>query len=134
MTVLSGARPLPVGGGRLLPRIEQGSRQAARPHSGARRHVSSKTRAGRRTQPFGGLIAIVLIGLVIGLIYLAQMVRLAQISYEIDTLAAHRDDLSRQLQTLETSVLRYGTESMVLERAQQIGLGQLETRVRLPAR
>jgi len=79
-------------------------------------------------------MAIVLVALVIGLIYLAQMVRLAQISYEIDGLGATRDDLSRQVQTLETSVLRYGTESTVLERAQQIGLGQLETRVRLPAR
>ncbi|HUR16935.1 MAG TPA: hypothetical protein VMZ33_06595 [Candidatus Limnocylindrales bacterium] len=133
MTVLSGARPFPVGA-RVLPRAESGSRQAARPHTTARRRVSSPARAGRRAQPFGGLIAIVLVALVIGLIYLAQMVRLAQISYEIDTLGSTRDDLSRQVQTLETSVLRYGTESMVLERAQQIGLGQLETRVRLPAR
>jgi hypothetical protein len=134
MTVLSGARPYPAGA-RVLPRAGSGSRQAARPHSTPqRRRVSSPARAGRRAQPFSGLIAFVLVALVIGLIYLAQMVRLAQISYEIDTLAATRDDLSRQVQTLETSVLRYGTESMVLERAQQIGLGQLETRVRLPAR
>ncbi len=75
-----------------------------------------------------------LVALVIGLIYLSQMVRIGQMSYAIDGLAATRDDLSRQVQTLETGVLRYGTESMVLERAQQIGLGQLETRVRLPAR
>src|SRR5215218_2782891 len=104
MTVLSGARPYPVGA-RVLPRAESGSRQAARPLSSTRRRVSSPARAGRRAQPFRGLIAIVLVGLVIGLIYLAQMVRLAQISYEIDTLASTRDDLSRQVQTLETSVL-----------------------------
>src|SRR5687768_216118 len=102
MTVFSGARPLPVGA-RVLPRSEPGSRQAARPHSTTRRRVSSPSRAGRRAQPFGGLIAFVLVVLVIGLIYLAQMVRLAQVSYEIDGLATSRDDLSRQVQTLETS-------------------------------
>jgi hypothetical protein len=99
-----------------------------------RRRLSSPSRAGRRAQPFGTLIAIVLIALVVGLIYVAQTIQLAAKSYEIDGLIADREDLARQVQTLETSVLRWGTEATVLENAQRIGLDQLETRIRLPAR
>ena len=80
------------------------------------------------------LIAFVLVALAGGLIYVAQTVRLAAVNYEIDGLAAQRDDLARQVQTLETSVIRWGTEATVLDGAARIGLVQLETRVRLPAR
>jgi len=79
-------------------------------------------------------MAIVLVSLLVGLIYVALTIRLAATNYEVDGLIAERDDLARQVQTLETSVLRWGTEATVLERAQRIGLDQLETRIRLPAR
>lgn len=132
MTVFRGARPM-VGAIRVNPRMQ--------PHGGARpiattrrRRLSSPARAGRRAQPFGALIAFVFIALVVGLIYVAQTIQVAATNYEIDGLMAERDDLARQVQTLETSVLRWGTEATVLERAQRIGLDQLETRIRLPAR
>jgi len=122
-----------VGGLRVNPRVQQ--RAGARPIAGAqRRRISSPARAGRRTQPFGALIAIVLVSLLVGLIYVALTIHLAATNYEIDALTAERDDLARQVQTLETSVLRWGTEATVLERAQRVGLDQLETRIRLPAR
>jgi hypothetical protein len=82
----------------------------------------------------GALIAVVLVGLLIGLIYVAQTIHLAATNYAIDGLIAERDDLSRQVQTLETSVLHWGTEATVLDHAQRLGLDQLETRIRLPAR
>ena|SRR5688572_8727626 len=124
MTVLQGARPI------AAPGLRIGGRSA----TNQRRRVSTRTRAGRRAQPFGALIAIVLVCLAVGLIYVAQTVRVAAVEYEIDGLTAHRDDLARQLQTQETNVLRWGTEATVLDVASRIGLVQLETRVRLPAR
>ena len=133
MTVLQGARPIYGSGLRLNPRVRpQGG--ATRIAAGQRRRVSNRTRAGRRAQPFGALIAIVLVALAVGLIYVAQTVRLAAVEYEIDGLSAQRDDLARQVQTLETSVLRYGSEATVLAGAPRIGLVELESRVRLPAR
>ena len=132
MTVLQGARPI-AGGLRLNPRVRQQA-TGARAVAGQRRRVATRSRAGRRAQPFGALIAIVLVALAVGLIYVAQTVRLAGVEYEIDGLTAQRDDLARQLQTLETSVLRWGTEATVLDGAPRIGLVQLEPRVRLPAR
>jgi hypothetical protein len=70
----------------------------------------------------------------LGLIFLAQTVQLAATNYNIEQLTQQRDDLHRQVQTVETSVLRWGTESTVLERAQQLGLDQLPTRTQLIAR
>ncbi|MEO6349615.1 MAG: hypothetical protein ABIP53_03100 [Candidatus Limnocylindrales bacterium] len=133
MTVLQGVRPMAIGGAGLLPRIETSPRIGARPIAG-RRKLTSRAATGRRAQPFGGLLAIVLVGLMIGLLYVGQTINLAATNIEIENLAAERDDLARQVQTIETSVLRWGTESTVFERAQLIGLDQLETRVRLPAR
>jgi hypothetical protein len=131
VTVLQGARA--IGGMRVNPRVQpqRGAKRIAVPN---RRRLSSPTRAGRRTQPFAALIAAVLVALLIGLIYVAQTIRLAAISYEVDGLIAERDDIARQIQTLETSVLSWGTEATVLDNAQRLGLDQIQTRVRLPAR
>ena len=119
----------------VLPRYDNGGRTGARP-SGAtpRRRLSGRATARSRTQPLAAVIALVLVVLVIGIIYVAQTIRLAATTYEIEGLMAERDDLARQVQTVETSVLRWGAESTVLDRAQRLGLGQVETRVRLPAR
>ena len=134
MTVLQGARRIATPGLNLEPRVRPYTGRGQAAATTQRRRVSARSRAGQRAQPFGALIAIVLVALCVGLIYVAQTVRLAAVEYEIDGLATQRDDLARQLQTMETNVLRWGTEATVLNGAPRIGLVQLETRVRLPAR
>jgi hypothetical protein len=79
----------------------------------------------------GALLAVILVAFLLGLTYLAQTVQLAATEYEIKQFQAQRDDLHRQLQTIETDVLRWGTESTVLERAQDMGLDQLPVGARL---
>ena len=132
MTAIPNARPLaglPNGGAvRLAPR------SGSRPLTAPRRRVSRPDRAGRRSHPVGLLLAAILVIFLLGLIYLAQTVQLAATNYQIGRLITRRDDLHRQVQTVETSVLRFGTESMVIERAQQLGLDQLPTRNHLIAR
>jgi hypothetical protein len=136
MTALQGARPIAVGGLRVNPRVRThgGVRSNAAAVATTRRRISAPVRSRRRAQPVGALIAVVLVGLLIGLIYVAQTIHLAATNYAIDGLVAERDDLARQVQTLETSVLHWGTEATVLDHAQRLGLDQLETRIRLPAR
>jgi hypothetical protein len=130
MTVLGGTRPLPG----ALPRGAT-PRAAARPVAGSqRRRVSRRTRAARRSSPVRPLIGVVLVSFLLGLLYLAHTVDLAATQYRTDQLIDQRDDLARQVQTIETSVLRWGAEPTVVERAQQLGLDQLSTRVRLSAR
>lgn len=130
MTVLGNTRRLPAGAVRMIP-------GTARPAGAtARRRLSrpDRARAGRRAHPVGVLLAAVLVAFLLGLMYVAQTVQLAAVNYQIDVAVAARDDLYRQVQTIETSVLRWGTEPTVLERAQQLGLDQLPTRARQIAR
>lgn len=134
MTVLGGARPIAgsgVGAGR---RPAAHPVRAARPVGGERRRVARRDRANRRAHPVGMLLAVVVVAFLLGLFYLAQNVRIAAANYQIDHALAERDDLYRQVHTTETSVLRWGTEPVVLEHAQRLGLDQLPTRVRLTAR
>lgn len=149
MTVLGAARPLPVGGrgGRRqasVSRVVALPRPAAQPRarSGAAtqpraavapRRLSRASRVAARAHPARSLIGGVLIAFLIGLIYLAQTVNLAATNFEIDQLAAQREDLYRQVQTAETTVLSWGSEPTVLNRARQLGLDQLATKVRLSA-
>jgi ribosomal protein L32 len=99
-----------------------------------RRRVSRAKRTTRQSSPVRTLIGAVLVAFMLGLIYLAHTVHVAATNYETELLIAQRDDLARQIQTVETSVLRWGAEPTVVERAQRLGLDQLPTRVRLSAR
>lgn len=133
MTVLGSARPLSAGA-RALPRHAQ-PRAGARPITALpRRRTSRATRAYARSNLVRGLIGVVLMAFLIGLIYLAQAVSLGATNYEIGQLVTQRDDLYRQVQTAETSVLAWGTEPTVLDRAQHLGLDQLPARIRIAAR
>jgi len=132
MTAYSNAGSLP-----LRRQIVVGGAGAAargRPDARPRRRVASPSRAGRRVHPAGRLIAAVLLLFLVGLIYLSQTVQLAGVGYEHDRLVAQRDDLARQAQTLETSLLRWRAEPMVVERAQQLGFETLIGKVRLAGR
>jgi hypothetical protein len=82
-------------------------------------------------RPVGALLAAILVAFLLGWTYLAQTVQLAATEYEIGQFQAQRDDLHRQLQTVETDVLQWGAESTVLERAQDLGLDQLPVGARL---
>jgi hypothetical protein len=70
----------------------------------------------------------------VGLIYLAQTIHLAATNYQVEQLLRERDDIARQVQTLETTMLRWGAEPLVLERGQQAGLDPLGARLRVPTR
>lgn len=127
--------------GALLSRTAAIPRAAALPRVGARpvaatprRKLSRASRISARSHPARALIGGVLIAFLIGLIYLAQTVHLAATGYEIDQLSAQRDSLYRQVQTVETSVLAWGTEPTALDNAQRLGLDQLASKVRLSAR
>lgn len=115
MTVYQGARPRPVA-------------------LGQRRRLSQPSRIGRRSHPIGLLMAGVVVLFVIGMVYLGQTARLAATSYQVDQLLLERDDLSRQVQTIEATVARWGSEPLVLDWAQQAGLDVLGAKLRVPPR
>jgi len=110
---------------------EQPWARGARPATTTRRRVSRPHRAGRRANPVGALLAVILVAFLLGLTYLAQTVQLAATEYQIVQLQVQSDDLHRQIQTIETGVLYWGAESTVLESAQGLGLDKLPVGARL---
>jgi hypothetical protein len=81
--------------------------------------------------PVGALLAVILVAFLLALTYLAQTVQLAATEYTIAQIIAQRDDLHRQIQTIETGVLHWGAESTVLDSAQGLGLDKLPVGARL---
>ena len=137
----SNAVALPLARGATLPRPATLPRTTALPRTSARpvaavprRRLSRAERAFVRSTTVRALTGAVLVAFLIGLIYLAQTVNLQATNYDVDQLVAQRDDLYRQAQTIETTVLGWGTEPTVIGRAQQLGLDQLPSRIHIAAR
>ena len=137
----SNAVALPLPRGSALPRTGVIPRSAALPRTSARpvaavprRRLSRAERTFVRSTTVRALTGAVLVAFLIGLIYLAQTVNLQATNYEVDQLVAQRDDVYRQAQTIETTVLGWGTEPTVIGRAQQLGLDQLPSRTHIAAR
>ncbi|MEP7360829.1 MAG: hypothetical protein ABI744_04540 [Chloroflexota bacterium] len=106
----------------------------SRPHTAPRRRLSRPERAGRRFNIVGAILAVILVTFLLGLTYLAQTVQLAATEYQIAQHQTQGEDLHRQIQTIETSVLHWGAESTVIDNAQALGLDQLPAGTRLIAR
>jgi cytochrome c-type biogenesis protein CcmE len=96
--------------------------------------VSRPERASRRVNTVGAILAVILVAFLLGLTYVAQTVQFAATQYQIAQHQTQAEDLHRQIQTIETSVLRWGAESTVIQRAQDLGLDQLPAGTRLIAR
>ncbi len=110
--------------------------QAARRESVVlgRRPLSAPARARYRSHPIGRILALILTVLMVGLIYLTQSIQLAATAYEIDRLAREHEQLMRELQSLEGTIMRWGAEPMLVGWGQQEGLDRIAGKVRIPAR
>lgn len=106
----------------------------SRPRTAPRRRVSRPERASRRVNTVGAILAVILVAFLLGLTYVAQTVQFAATQYQIAQHQTQAEDLHRQIQTIETSILRWGAESTVIQRAQDLGLDQLPAGTRLIAR
>ncbi len=109
MAVIEGTRYFPV------------PRQAAPP----RRRQAARVRAGRRANRVGLAMAAILVAFLCGLFYLTQTVSVAATSYDIDGLAAQRDHMTQQIQSLQGEIAQQGAEIAVTARAQGLGLNPL---------
>ena len=100
----------------------------------ARRHTRIPDRARRHVRPVTVVLAVILVGLLFGLIYLTQTLQAAVTSYQIDTLLNDRQSLQQELQSQQGAVAQSGSEPKITQWAQQQGLNRLGTKIRLPAR
>lgn len=122
MAVLQGARQ-PI----LLP----GARRASAPVERRPRRIH--VRAQRRVRPVAVILTSIVAIFLIGLVHLTQTLQTAAVRYEIDSLRAEQSQLRREIQTQQGMVARWGSEPMIIEWAQQRGLGLLGGKTVIPS-
>jgi hypothetical protein len=127
MAILEGAR-YP---GILAPRRERPAREAKGEGASTRRRVSSPARARRRAEPARRGIAVIAVLFLVGFLYLDQAVHVSATNYDLARLSSEREQLLRQIASLEGELLRQASEPVVVERAQAVGLTRLGDPVRL---
>jgi cell division protein FtsL len=99
-----------------------------------RRRVRAAVRARRRPSRVGVLLGGIALAFVLAFFSLSQTMRVSATSYDIDRLAAEREQLEAQRSELQTDLNRLGREPAVRKLALDAGLGQLTAPIVLPAR
>jgi len=100
----------------------------------ARRRVRAAVRARRRPSRVGVLLGGIALAFVLAFFSLSQTMRVSATSYDIDRLAAEREQLDAQRSELQSDLNRLGREPAVRKLALDAGLGQLTAPIVLPAR
>ncbi len=100
----------------------------------ARRHARIPERARRRGRPVIIVLAVIVVVLFFGLLYLTQTLQAAVTSYQISNILLERQTLQQELQSQQGDVAQWGSEPQVLGWAGQEGLLRLGNKLRLPAR
>jgi cell division protein FtsL len=127
MAVYQGARRQSI----FLPR--RGARREATA-APPRRRVRAAVRARRRPTRVGLLLGGIALAFVLAFFSLSQTMRVSATSYDIDRLAADREQLEAQRSELQSDLNRLGREPAVRKLALDAGLGQLTAPIVLPAR
>ncbi len=100
----------------------------------AQRRVGRVPVRGRaHVRPVTIVLAGILVAFLLGLVYLTQTLQAGVANYQIDNLMIERRQLQQELQSEQGEAAQWGSESQVVEWAQQHGLTQLGNRIRVPA-
>ncbi len=90
-----------------------------------RRAVRSAEVAGPRVRPAALLVAIILVGTILGLAYLTQTLGANASNVEIGQLAADRGQFQRQLLTQRSTIGQRTTDGLIEDKAVASGLADL---------
>jgi hypothetical protein len=111
------------------PRATQVVRRAARTATPA----TTSARPAWRPRPAAALLAVILAGTLVALLYLTQTLATNALSVEIAQLGADIRELERQWQTNQVYVRTESAVSEVIDWAGDHGLTELRQPIRLPA-
>jgi hypothetical protein len=99
-----------------------------------RRVGPAPIRGHTRVRPVTVVLAGILVAFLLGLVYLTQTLQAGVANYQIDNLMIERRQLQQELQSEQGEAAQWGSESQVVEWAQQQGLTRLGNRIRVPAK
>jgi hypothetical protein len=101
----------------------------------AERRVTRIPARGRtHVRPVTMVLAGILVAFLLALVYLTQTLQAGVANYQIDNLMIERRQLQHELQSELGEAAQWGSESQVVEWAQQHGLTRLGNRIRVPAK
>jgi hypothetical protein len=86
-----------------------------------------------RIRPSATLLALIIAGTMLGLVYVTQMLAAASARYEVDTLTVQRQALMQTLTSQEASIAQWGSEAQVVQWAQGEGYDRLGNPIRVKA-
>ncbi len=110
------------------------SPRAAIPRETPLRHAARlRTLAGPRSRTARSGVAVVLVLTFVGLFYLSQIFEAAAARYEVQQLAQDRQVMLQELQTQQGTTRVRGSESTVIQWAQDHGLEPLRAPVKISA-
>jgi hypothetical protein len=92
------------------------------------------SRARRRSGRTGFLVAAIVVTFALGLVSLAQTVRVSANGVELDRLGADLTILESEQRQIESDLYRLGSEPAIRKQALDAGLGQLVDPLVVPAR
>jgi hypothetical protein len=119
--------------------VYQGARYRTPPLPFGARPVSQRragpipVRGRTHVRPVTMVLAAILVAFLLGLVYLTQTLQAGVANYQIDNLMIERRTLQQELQSELGEAAQWGSESQVVEWAQQHGLTRLGNRIRVPA-
>jgi hypothetical protein len=87
-----------------------------------------------RLRPSAILLATLIIGTMLGLVYLTQVLAAQNARYAVDRLLVEREALMRTLASQEASIVQWGSEAQVVQWAQREGLDRLGAVLTVKAR
>lgn len=96
--------------------------------------LSPEWQARLRVRPSATLLALIIAGTMLGLVYVTQMLAAQSARYEVDTLLVQRRALMQQLTSQQASIAQWGSEAQVVQWAQREGYDRVGVSIRLKAR
>ena len=126
MAVYQGARPRPI----VAPPRARVADSPALP----RRRMRGAVRARRGANPVGFLLGGIVLAFLLAFFSLAQTMRVAATSYDIDALSVDRERLESERRDLTSDLNRLGREPAIRKLAVDAGLVPLADPLILPAR
>jgi hypothetical protein len=129
----SPARPA-TGPARHATQAVRTATQAVRTAAPATAWIVLDQRVRSRLRPAAVTLAVILVGTMLGLVYLTQTLAAASARYKVDTLLIEREALMRTLKSQEGTIAGWGSEARVIQWAQQEGLHGLGASLPVRAR
>jgi hypothetical protein len=99
--------------------------QAVKAITGAMPRVDVDQRVRSRLRPAAMILGVIIVGTMLGLVYLTQLLAAESARYGVDRLLVEREALMREISSQEVNAVGLGSEARIIQWAYRDGLDRL---------